>query len=48
MLAEWRKRKNLGPDPMQAYRASGYEARVGKERTDRRASDGAHGSASYA
>jgi L-rhamnose isomerase/sugar isomerase len=32
MLIEWRKRKGIDPDPMQAYRASGYEARVAKER----------------
>ena len=32
MLAEWRKRHNLEPDPIAAYRASGYEARVAKER----------------
>jgi L-rhamnose isomerase/sugar isomerase len=37
MLAEWRKRHNLEPDPLTAYRASGYEARVTKEREAARA-----------
>src|SRR5436190_12317891 len=27
LLAEWRKRKTIDPDPMRAYRASGYESR---------------------
>jgi L-rhamnose isomerase / sugar isomerase len=49
MLAEWRKRKAIDADPMQAYRASGYESRVAKERTERRAASGKHTSgASYA
>jgi L-rhamnose isomerase/sugar isomerase len=32
LLAEWRKGHNLSPDPLAAYRASGYEARVSAER----------------
>src|SRR3954447_221196 len=40
LLAEWRKRKNIDPDPMHAYRASGYETRVSKEREARRAASG--------
>jgi L-rhamnose isomerase/sugar isomerase len=32
MLAEWRKRNGIEPDPMAAYRASEYEGRVAKER----------------
>ena len=36
MLAEWRKRKRIEPDPMSAYRASGYEGRVAKEREESR------------
>src|SRR5207248_6141115 len=32
MLAEWRKRRNIDADPLAAYRASGYEARVARER----------------
>ena len=46
MLAEWRKRKGLEPDPMAAYRASGYEARVAKEREAGRAARGGGSSAS--
>ena len=46
VLAEWRKRKNLDPDPLKAYRASGYEARVAHEREDRRAASGAVASSS--
>jgi L-rhamnose isomerase/sugar isomerase len=37
MLAEWRKKRSLDPDPLSAYRASGYEARVARERESRRA-----------
>ena len=47
-LAEWRKRRGLEPDPMAAYRASGYEARVAKEREAARAARGASSSSSYA
>jgi L-rhamnose isomerase/sugar isomerase len=46
-LAEWRKRKNLDPEPLSAYRASGYEARVAKEREESRAARGSADS-SYA
>ena len=48
MLGEWRKRKGIDPDPMRAYRASGYEARVGKEREASRAARGVTAGASYA
>src|SRR4051812_17850775 len=48
LLAEWRKRKNIDPDPMHAYRASGYEARVAKEREARRAASGVSAGSSYA
>jgi hypothetical protein len=41
MLAEWRKKKGLDPNPMAAYRASGYEAKVAKEREASRAARGA-------
>ena len=44
LLGEWRKKKGIDPDPMTAYRASGYEARMAK---DRGAKKGAQGS-SYA
>ena len=48
LLAEWRKRKNIDPDPLDAYRASGYEARVAKEREASRPARGATGGGSYA
>src|SRR4051812_15990858 len=48
MLAEWRKRKGIDPDPLAAYRASGYEARVAKEREAARAARGAVSSGGYA
>jgi L-rhamnose isomerase/sugar isomerase len=48
MLAEWRKKKGIDLEPMQAYRASGYESRVGKERSDRRAAAGVSAGHSYA
>jgi L-rhamnose isomerase/sugar isomerase len=40
MLAEWRKRRGIEPDPISAYRASGYEARVAKEREETRGARG--------
>jgi L-rhamnose isomerase/sugar isomerase len=40
MLAEWRKKKGIEPDPMVAYRASGYERRVAKEREEARSTRG--------
>jgi L-rhamnose isomerase/sugar isomerase len=48
MLAEWRKTKGIDPDPMTAYRASGYEAKVAKEREAGRAARGVSSGASYA
>jgi L-rhamnose isomerase/sugar isomerase len=48
MLTEWRKRHNLEPDPLTAYRASGYEARVTKEREAARASCAAQSNTAYA
>jgi L-rhamnose isomerase/sugar isomerase len=36
-LAEWRKKKGIDPDPLSAYRASGYEAKVAGEREAERA-----------
>jgi L-rhamnose isomerase/sugar isomerase len=47
-LAEWRKRHNIEPDPLAAYRASGYEARVAKEREAARAERGAQPTSAYA
>jgi len=40
MLAEWRKRMGIEPEPLGAYRASGYEARVAKEREEARSGQG--------
>jgi len=40
ILAEWRKRKGIEADPMEAYRGSGYEARVAKEREEGRSNRG--------
>jgi len=48
LLSEWRKRKNIDPDPLAAYRASGYEAKVAKERDAARASRPSTGGGSYA
>jgi L-rhamnose isomerase/sugar isomerase len=48
MLAEWRKKKGIDPDPMSAYRASGYESRVGQEREAARSARGGGGGGSYA
>jgi L-rhamnose isomerase/sugar isomerase len=48
MLADWRKRKGIDPDPLSAYRASGYEAKVAKEREASRAARGVTAGASYA
>jgi L-rhamnose isomerase/sugar isomerase len=48
VLMEWRKSKGMDPKPMEAYRASGYEARVAKEREAARAARGASSGSSYA
>jgi L-rhamnose isomerase/sugar isomerase len=52
MLADWRKKKNLDPNPLEAYRASGYEAKAAKDREASRAargsSSGAKATGSYA
>jgi L-rhamnose isomerase/sugar isomerase len=48
ILHQWRQRKGLDPDPITAYRASGYEARVSKERDARRAATGGVSGSSYA
>jgi L-rhamnose isomerase/sugar isomerase len=48
LLAEWRERNNIDPDPMAAYRASGYEAQVAKEREAARIARGATSSGGYA
>jgi L-rhamnose isomerase/sugar isomerase len=48
ILTEWRKRKGLEPDPMAAYRASGYEARIAQEREAARAERGQAATTAYA
>lgn len=48
LLAEWRKKKNLDPDPLIAYRASGYEAKVARERESARAARGGNSGTAYA
>jgi L-rhamnose isomerase/sugar isomerase len=48
MLAEWRKKKNLASDPMSAYRASGYEAKMATEREASRAARGVKSGGGYA
>jgi L-rhamnose isomerase/sugar isomerase len=47
-LNEWRKHRGLSPDPLRAFRESGYAARISKERKERRIALGIHGESSYA
>jgi L-rhamnose isomerase/sugar isomerase len=44
VIEEWRKARNLPPDPMQAFRSSGYLERITHERADKNRG----GAASYA
>ena len=48
MLADWRKAHHLEPDPLAAYRASGYEGRVAREREAARAARGPQSGSNYA
>jgi L-rhamnose isomerase/sugar isomerase len=48
LLADWRKRRRLDPDPLTAYRASGYAETAAKQREASRASRGARGLSTYA
>ncbi len=48
MLAEWRKNKNIDAKPLNAYRASGYEKKVGEEREASRVARGVTSGGSYA
>jgi L-rhamnose isomerase/sugar isomerase len=48
LLAEWRKKHGIAENPMAAYRASGYEAKAGKEREASRAARGVSAGGSYA
>jgi L-rhamnose isomerase/sugar isomerase len=48
LLAAWREGKGLAADPMAAYRASGYEAKVAEEREAARKASGVVASGGYA
>jgi len=48
VIGEWRQRRKLPLDPLAAFRESGYESEVAKERKARRAKLGLTGSGSYA
>ncbi|MDF2441507.1 MAG: L-rhamnose isomerase / sugar isomerase [Abditibacteriota bacterium] len=48
MLQAWREGKGIEAEPMQAYRASGYEARVGEEREAARRERGEVQASAYA
>ncbi|MCC6423674.1 MAG: sugar isomerase [Phycisphaerales bacterium] len=48
LLGEWRKRHNIDPDPLKAYRASGYQQRIAKEREAARAARGGNAGSAYA
>ena len=48
VLAEWRKKKGIAENPMAAYRASGYEAKVAVEREASRAARGVKAGGNYA
>jgi L-rhamnose isomerase/sugar isomerase len=47
-LVEWRKQRDLPIEPLKAFRESGYEKRVAKERKERRIALGLSGTSSYA
>jgi L-rhamnose isomerase/sugar isomerase len=47
-VLEWRRKHDVPTDPLTAFRESGYERRVAKERKARRADLGLVGSGSYA
>jgi L-rhamnose isomerase/sugar isomerase len=48
VIGEWRKRRDIPVSPLLAFRESGYEGRVAKERKERRAALGMVASGSYA
>jgi len=48
LMGDWRKRRGLDPDPIAAYRASGYEARAAAQRKAARSQRGVTGESSYA
>jgi L-rhamnose isomerase/sugar isomerase len=47
-IAEWRRAKGLPPDPLEAFRESGYLERVTRERQGRPASGASLGASEYA
>ena len=47
-VLEWRQKEKIAVDPLAAFRESGYESRVAKERKARRLELGLVGSGSYA
>jgi L-rhamnose isomerase/sugar isomerase len=48
LLREWRQKQGIDAEPMEAYRASGYELRVAEERTAAREARGEVSVGSYA
>ncbi len=48
LLHEWREKKGMDAEPLQAYRASGYEAQAGAEREAARKERGEVATGSYA
>jgi L-rhamnose isomerase/sugar isomerase len=48
ILREWRKKRGIPVSPLRAFRESGYETQVAKERKERRAALGIVSSGSYA
>lgn len=47
LLADWRRAKGLDPNPLKAFRASGYTQRVTAERVARRKSGGTGGTGAF-
>ncbi|HET9376611.1 MAG TPA: hypothetical protein VFO40_16680, partial [Chthoniobacterales bacterium] len=48
IISEWRKKRGIPVVPIAAFRESGYEARVAKDRKERRAALGIVSGGSYA
>jgi L-rhamnose isomerase/sugar isomerase len=48
VISDWRKQRGIPVSPFAAFRESGYEARVAKERKERRAALGIVSGGSYA
>lgn len=47
LLADWRRAKGLDPEPLKAFRASGYTARAARERTAKRKPRGTSGTGAF-